>query len=115
MASVRDNAQELRNELLDNSGAMIQYLAFATANGSPRPARSTPSARKATRVTMRSGRRSSVSIRPNSSATLEWVDWSNRRRLFEAHGQIPPAEFEELHYRQNNSGRQAETRTKQPS
>ena len=28
-------------------------------------------------------------------ATLEWVDWFNHRRLFEAHGQIPPAEFEE--------------------
>ena len=33
-------------------------------------------------------------------ATLEWVDWFNHRRLFEAHGQIPPAEFEENHYRQ---------------
>jgi putative transposase len=48
-------------------------------------------------------------------ATLEWVDWFNRRRLFEAHGQIPPAEFEELHYRQKDSGRQAETQTKQPA
>ena len=27
-------------------------------------------------------------------ATLEWVDWFNHRRLFEAHGQIPPAEYE---------------------
>ena len=32
-------------------------------------------------------------------ATLEWVDWFNHRRLFEAHGQIPPAEFEQNHYR----------------
>ena len=48
-------------------------------------------------------------------ATLEWVDWFNNRRLFEAHGQIPPAEFEELHHRQKGSGRKAETQTKQPA
>jgi len=48
-------------------------------------------------------------------ATLEWVDWFNHRRLFETHGQIPPAEFEELYYRQKDSGRQAETQTKQPA
>ena len=48
-------------------------------------------------------------------ATLEWVDWFNHRRLFEAHGQIPPAEYEENHYRQKDSGRQAETQTKQPA
>jgi putative transposase len=48
-------------------------------------------------------------------ATLEWVDWFNHRRLFEAHGQIPPAEHEENYYRQNSSGQQAETQTKQPA
>jgi putative transposase len=49
-------------------------------------------------------------------ATLEWVDWFNHRRLFEAHGQIPPAEFEQIHYRhQESSGQQAETQTKQPA
>jgi putative transposase len=48
-------------------------------------------------------------------ATLEWVDWFNHRRLFEAHGHIPPAEFEELHYQQNDSARRAETQTKQPA
>ena len=49
-------------------------------------------------------------------ATLEWVDWFNHRRLFEAHGQIPPAEFEANHYRhQESSGQQAETQTKQPA
>ena len=49
-------------------------------------------------------------------ATLEWVDWFNHRRLFEAHGQIPPAEFEAIHYRhQTTSGQQAETQTKQPA
>lgn len=48
-------------------------------------------------------------------ATLEWIDWFNHRRLFEAHGHIPPAEFEELHYQQNDSARRAETQTKQPA
>jgi putative transposase len=48
-------------------------------------------------------------------ATLEWIDWFNHRRLFEAHGQIPPAEFEENYYRQEGSGQQAETQTKQPA
>jgi putative transposase len=31
-------------------------------------------------------------------ATLEWVDWYNNRRLFEAIGDIPPAEAEAQHY-----------------
>ncbi len=30
-------------------------------------------------------------------ATLEWVDWLNTRRLLEPIGNIPPAEFEQLH------------------
>ncbi len=32
-------------------------------------------------------------------ATLEWVDWFNHRRLFEPIGNIPPAEYEEVYYR----------------
>jgi putative transposase len=32
-------------------------------------------------------------------ATLEYVDWFNHRRLFEACGDIPPAELEAAHYR----------------
>jgi len=32
-------------------------------------------------------------------ATLEWVDWFNNRRLFEPIGNIPPAEYEEVYYR----------------
>ena len=32
-------------------------------------------------------------------ATLEWVDWFNNRRLFEPIGNIPPAEYEEEYYR----------------
>jgi putative transposase len=33
-------------------------------------------------------------------ATLEWVDWFNKRRLLELIGNIPPAEFEMKYYRQ---------------
>ena len=32
-------------------------------------------------------------------ATLEWVDWFNRRRLLEPLGYVPPAEYEEAYYR----------------
>ena len=31
-------------------------------------------------------------------ATMEWIDWFNNRRLFEAIGNIPPAEAEANHY-----------------
>ncbi len=33
-------------------------------------------------------------------ATLEWVDWFNNRRLLETVGNIPPAEYEMIYYRQ---------------
>jgi putative transposase len=36
-------------------------------------------------------------------ATLEWVDWFNHRRLFEACGDLPPAELETAYYRQRAS------------
>jgi putative transposase len=32
-------------------------------------------------------------------ATLEWVNWFNNRRLHSACGDIPPAEYEQQHYR----------------
>jgi putative transposase len=49
-------------------------------------------------------------------ATLEWVDWFNNRRLFEAHGQIPPAEYEAEHYRyRESSNSKSTTQTKQPA
>jgi putative transposase len=32
-------------------------------------------------------------------ATLEWVDWFNRRRLLEPLGYVPPIEFEAAYYR----------------
>ena len=35
------------------------------------------------------------------TATLHYVDWYNHRRIFEACGDIPPAELETAHYRQN--------------
>lgn len=46
-------------------------------------------------------------------ATLEWVDWYNHRRLHHHLGRIPPAEAEQLHYRQQHQGHQANTQTKQ--
>jgi len=33
-------------------------------------------------------------------ATLEWVHWFNHQRLLEPIGDIPPAEFEQMNYRQ---------------
>jgi transposase InsO family protein len=36
-------------------------------------------------------------------ATLEWVDWFNHRRLLEPIGHVPPAEFEQMYYRQQSS------------
>ncbi len=35
--------------------------------------------------------------------TLEWVDWFNNRRLLSSIGDIPPAEFESLHYQKRGS------------
>jgi putative transposase len=36
-------------------------------------------------------------------ATLNYVDWFNNRRFYQACGDIPPAELETAYYRQNNS------------
>jgi putative transposase len=36
-------------------------------------------------------------------ATLEWVDWFNHRRLHSSCGNVPPAEYEQQHYRQNTA------------
>jgi putative transposase len=36
-------------------------------------------------------------------ATAEWVDWWNQRRLHSADGDPPPAEYEELYYRQRDT------------
>ena len=33
-------------------------------------------------------------------ATLEWVHWFNYQRLLEPIGDMPPAEFEQMYYRQ---------------
>lgn len=35
--------------------------------------------------------------------TQVWVDWFNKRRLLEPIGNIPPAEYEELYYRSQES------------
>jgi putative transposase len=34
-------------------------------------------------------------------ATLEWVDWYNQQRLHTWCGDLPPAEYEDLYYRDN--------------
>jgi putative transposase len=36
-------------------------------------------------------------------ATLHYIDWFNRQRLFEACGDMPPAELEAAYYRQNTA------------
>ena len=41
------------------------------------------------------------SIEEVEFATLAWVDWLNNRRLLQAVGYIPPAEFETAYYRQH--------------
>lgn len=43
------------------------------------------------------------SIEAVEHAVLVWVDWFNNRRLFEALGDVPPAEYEALYYRQQQS------------
>jgi len=40
-------------------------------------------------------------------ATLEWIDWSNNRRLFQPIGDIPPAEFEMAYCRQQGESAMA--------
>jgi putative transposase len=44
---------------------------------------------------------STASIGQVELATLEYVDWFNHRRLYQACGDIPPAELETAYYRQN--------------
>ena len=39
-------------------------------------------------------------------ATLEWVDWYNNRCLFEALGDIPPAEAESAYYAHHDAVRE---------
>jgi putative transposase len=48
-------------------------------------------------------------------ATLEWVDWFNHRRLFHELGRIPPAEYEESYYKQEESDQRVETQTNEPA
>jgi putative transposase len=39
-------------------------------------------------------------------ATLAWVQWFNERRLHGAIGDIPPAEHEAIHYRQQQQSKE---------
>ena len=47
------------------------------------------------------------SIEEVEFATLEWVDWFNNRRLLDAIGYVPPAEFEKAYYRQQEESADA--------
>ena len=47
------------------------------------------------------------SIEEVEFATLEWVDWFNNRRLLDAIGYVPPAEFEKRYYRQQEESADA--------
>ena len=47
------------------------------------------------------------SIEEVEFATLEWVDWFNNRRLLDAIGYVPPAEFEKAYYRQKEDSADA--------
>jgi len=40
---------------------------------------------------------------------MEWVDWYNRTRLHSWCGDVPPAEYEQQHYRQNTDTETAES------
>jgi hypothetical protein len=44
-------------------------------------------------------------------ATLLWVAWFNGSRLLEPLGYIPPAEFEEAHYRRQTAAAELATHT----
>jgi len=45
-------------------------------------------------------------------ATLAWVEWFNNRRLHGELDDIPPAEFEALHYAQSRTQKQIPTPTR---
>ena len=40
-------------------------------------------------------------------ATLEYIDWFNHRRILALIGDIPPAEYETNHYRQDSPVKEA--------
>ena len=44
-------------------------------------------------------------------AIVEWINWYNERRLHSSIGDVPPKEYEERWYRQNED---ADAREKQP-
>lgn len=42
-------------------------------------------------------------VQLDENGKLIWVDWFNNRRLFEPIGNIPPVEYEELYYQQQEA------------
>jgi transposase InsO family protein len=48
-------------------------------------------------------RRPWKSIEAVEFAVFQWVDWFNHRRLLESIGDVPPAEFEQAYYRQQEA------------
>jgi putative transposase len=52
-------------------------------------------------------RRSWRSLEQVELATAEWVDWWNQRRLHSAIDDLPPAEYEALHYHQHETAQAA--------
>ena len=74
----------------------------------PASARSTTSRRRASRPRSRLFKTELIkpcgpwrTVEQVEIATLDYVDWFNNRRLYEACGDIPPAELEDAYYRQN--------------
>lgn len=43
------------------------------------------------------------SIEAVEFAVFQWIDWFNHRRLLESIGDVPPAEFEQMYYRQQEA------------
>ncbi len=46
-------------------------------------------------------------VEPVEFAMLEWVDWSNNRRLLGPLGHVPPVEYEEAYYRRQATSAEA--------
>jgi putative transposase len=52
---------------------------------------------------IRENRVASRSADENTSRTVDYIDWFNHRRVYQACGVIPPAELEAAYYSRNTS------------